>query len=450
MIILFGIDCFYAISNANDSYQWHSTYGIVTSSKYTKANGQVGDYLDVTYSYKVNNVTYFSKNIDPVGPFYLTYVLDNGLIDKHYYATQFPTGSPIKVYYNPAHPSVSTIHRGWASSNYLELVLLLVIFLSVAIALFTFNKNPHLVDSFNLYERILITFFINSFVLTFSFIIVFSLLTVYIFFIIIISAILANMIFTTVNFLTNSFINLFPNYPLLNTIDFVLLIIFLFSFILMYVKAYRSLSVRRFKRYIYEITDKKIEHDIVSNKWSLLFSCSFNISDFKRNVTHRVNKRFSSEQKAEKFFEKRIKPIEVDGDNIRKKITSIPLATLIQYYSKGVVYVHRDSAYSDQEVIFSYQIMSIVSIAFIPLFFTIFDMLIGRIFNYPLIMISFSGQNSFGILLGNSSQILPNDIIMSMLLLVIGTEIIFYLYITLVLVKSYINYIYKKFLWGRM
>ena len=218
----------------------------------------------------------------------------------------------------------------------------------------------------------------------------------------------------------------------------------------MYAKACRSLSVRKFKRFAYEITDKKIEYDIVSNKWSLVFSCSFNISDFTRHVTHRVKKRFSSEQKAEKFFEKRIKPIEADGDEVRKKFTSIPLTTLIQYYSKGVVYVHSDSTYSDQEVIFSYQILSIVSMAFMPLFFTIFDMLLGKIFNFSLINISFSNQNTLNILLGNSGQILPNGLIMSMFMLIIGSEILFCIYITLLLVRSYIIYIYKKIFWRRI
>ena len=455
LIIIVGLDCFFAVSNANSSYNWSSTNGIVITSKYTPASDKVSDSLDLTYSYTVNNVTYESKNIDPVGPFFFTYILDNGLIDKSLYAQEYPAGSTVRVYYDPSNPSVSTLNRGWAFSNFIELALLSIIVFSSVVSIIFSNKNPNLNYSFNVFQRIFILIFLNLLVFIITFLVVSALLVIYIILIIILSVILTNLIFTSVDFITYFLSNFFPTNLVLTSSYLVLLVIFLFALIFICMKAYKSLSVRKSKRYPYQIIDKKIEYDIVSNKWFLTFTCSFKISGLTKNVTHTVKKKFSSQQKAEKFFEKRIKPVEVpaskldDNDNIKNYRSSIPLSTLIQYYSKGVVYVHSDSTYSTQEVIFSYEILSILLLSFIPLFFLTFDGILPKITNFFPIIIHFSSSSILSSILENSIQIISFIFIMTVILLVDGIEILFLLYIPFKLVKFYIDYIYKPIFWGK-
>lgn len=452
LLILLGLDCFFAVSNATASYSWDSTEGTIVNSHYTPSqqNGKIADNLDLTYSYTVGNKTYTSKNVDPVGPFYITYIIDQGLINKRQYANEYPKGAKVMVYYNPSNPSVSSLTQGWAFSNYVELVIFLVISLSSIIALLTFNINPHLNKSFNAYEKILIQFFLNFFFLGFTIIIVGAVLYLYLFLILVLSFMITLLIGSTINQIANLLNNILPKDILSTSTYYIFSIILFIGLLIICLKAYRSITVRKYKKYPYELTKMNTEHDAAEDKWLLNVSISYKIAEQVMNVTHSVKKKFSSEEKAQKFFDKKFKPVENAKEMTGKRIRSMTLPKLVQYYGKGIIYVPPNQGYSDEEVLFGYEILPIALIAMIPLFFVIYDMILGLAFKFVNITGNkTNGQTGLSIFFTTHVSNLINIVYVSIYSLVILAEILCCVYIIFVLGKGYYHRIYYNTLWGR-
>ena len=76
-------------------------------------------------------MTYYADNVDATGPYFLSRIVSNSVIDASYFANHYHVGSHVTVYYDQSNPHNSAIVRGFAPAHYADIIILILMILSL-------------------------------------------------------------------------------------------------------------------------------------------------------------------------------------------------------------------------------------------------------------------------------------------------------------------------------
>ena len=153
---------FYAFQLSNsfiDAYtssDWNKTVGTVTKSYSAPDSFSESGYsYHFSYTYTVKGMVYNSSNIRVRNDYAFNFYNDFG---KEILGKNHPVGSSITVFYNPKSPSDSALITGLSLSNYLALVIILIILFSLLKSFFVYANILDVQRFDNVFDKISISY----------------------------------------------------------------------------------------------------------------------------------------------------------------------------------------------------------------------------------------------------------------------------------------------------
>ena len=191
--IFFIIDASFSLVYAYNSYNWKTTTGTVLVSQVVNGSSNDGNQLDFKYSYTVKGITYYAYNVDATGPYFLSRIVSNSVIDASYFANHYHVGSPVTVYYDQSNPHNSAIVRGFAPAHYADIIILILMIFSFSMAILFYNKDTFITNVSTTPEKIMLSELVQFMALLFTVMVTIAGFLVYYLFMIFTDAILLTL-----------------------------------------------------------------------------------------------------------------------------------------------------------------------------------------------------------------------------------------------------------------